>query len=126
MTTITREQMIGDIRAACIKANPEKVWRIHDDSEIGHMETTIRLADVLAALREVDGDLGIDKDGLFIQPGKPKYLGGYGWEDFAKGKWDTPPVWNLYKDDLTQQSDETIRFIAEKVRPVHTGEDTKL
>lgn len=99
------------IKAACIKANPEIVGRFSGRSmqDNSTKKDTIYLADVLVALGPLEGSLGIDKDGLFIIPTLPK-LGG--WEPARR----TCPVWNIYKDSLEEQSEETLQFLADLLK----------
>lgn len=94
-------QQVEEIRAACIKANPEIEQRNITKIRNGHGETIdvhvddgrffrpIRLADVLLAMDEkADGYISFTEWHFFI---------------FHR--------WNLRTDDLTQQSPECIAFI---------------
>lgn len=67
----------------------------------------IRLADVLAALRETNVNVGIDKDGLFIVPSSLRSDEIWGWNPAREDY----PVWDIYHDDLRQQNAECIDFI---------------
>jgi hypothetical protein len=84
-----REQNIEAIRKACI-AKQSKL------TEIVHWKRPIRLADVLLAAIECD----LEK----IYPNE-KF-------PFTKVSATIVALWNLRKDDLTHQSDETLSFIA--------------
>lgn len=111
---MTREQNIAKIREACIKENPER-WNNPDNYEPNRMGWDIRLADVLLAIdkalqakespqaKERELLLRIGTDGGFHQQhdiGYWRFEGCY---------------WNLSHDSLTDQSDETISFIASVV-----------
>lgn len=93
------------IRAACIKANPKIIVNQHAqligwDHKVTYFEEKrpIRLADVLLAI-------GGESD---TEQSQWRYLGnlskvcGFGWN----------VAWNLRNDDLSQQSPETLRFLA--------------
>lgn len=89
------------IRAACIKTNPEIETRRIDfeDEDTGAdtwiQDDTIRLADVL---------LAIGANGFVVSGTGQFYTG-----DPAKfGQ----PHWNLRKDNLSEQSPETLTFLA--------------
>ena len=73
----------------------------------------VRLADVLAALREkayrFSLGLGIDADGLFIIPAKVSDR--FGWNPAYESENRTCAVWNIYKDDLSKQSDTCLEFL---------------
>ena len=91
---------IEKIRAACVKANPDRGWCEQHGNDC--IENYIRLADVLLAISSVPGQLCIyDEFGnIVITSGSNKDRGSY---------------WNPTRDDLTKQSPETIAFIASLV-----------
>lgn len=99
---MTREQNIQLIRERAVEANPEirGRWGIDDTPPI---ERGVRLSDVLLAME-----------------GKPAYdrvvvtTSGH-IMDF-EGVVPPNAKWNFRKDDLTQQSDETISFLAELLK----------
>lgn len=105
---MTREENIAFIREKCIKANPIRQWC--SDGEDRCETNTIRLADVLVALRAHDPQpfIFIDGDGLFCMGESDP------WGD-RQALWPphdvTPPAWNIYKDDHTLQSDAMLLFI---------------
>ncbi len=91
---MNRQEQLETIRAACIRANPDRAWIRYEDVDT---EWPVRLADVLWAWHEkADKDLQ-DKD-IIPLPMRAMY-----------GK--IALHWNLRKDDLTEQSDETISFL---------------
>lgn len=70
------------------------------------------LSEVMAALRDKQhGGYAIDQDGLFIRI-KPNYK--FGWDTIPG--FETPPVWNIYKDNIFLQSDETKIFLAQLLK----------
>lgn len=97
---IERTDHIAAIRAACIKANPARKWTkevfgAYSNSQGDTHDLPVRLADVLLAL----------------------------YKNCTAGQWDDALLalidnqgglmtWNLRTDDLEQQSDETVAFIA--------------
>lgn len=91
---MTHQQKLEAIRAACVKANPDIVV-----DEIGHengeqapeierVYREVRLADVLLAVKPhyTNHDYDNDRDRQMVD------------------------LWNLHKDDLTEQSDEFVDF----------------
>lgn len=97
---MNREEYLALIRQKCVEANPE-LDTVYD------LPRPIRLADVLCALRPLQGSLAIDKDGLFVIPTIPQ-LGGWVPATTINA---AHPFWNIYRDDLTEQSDECIAFL---------------
>jgi hypothetical protein len=126
---MTRDQKIADIRAAAIKANPEIDKELSVCPEClgnghptgAHMDTPcncpgsvgilegrpIRLADVLLAIGHIIkargsqfGFITVDSYGC-IWKGTPHEIA---------------CEWNLRKNDLTEQSDECISFLAELLK----------
>lgn len=104
---MNRDRQIEAIRAACIRANPEIVVNKHaqlikQDHSVEYFEQcrSIRLADVLLAIgsgvrleeQTSSGELAIG-------------IAGRGWTR-----------WNLRKDDLAEQSDECIAFLADLLK----------
>jgi hypothetical protein len=101
-------ELIEQIREKCVAVNPEIVernglpetWcRNHGGAMRNHSEPCtciglIRLADVLLALKGPQ-DKWIKNSDKFRSHG-----------------WDVVRAWDLTKDDLTQQSEETVEFIA--------------
>lgn len=85
------KENIEIIRTACIKANPNKF-------EFG-VKKNIGLCDVL---------LAIGSNSVL----KINNLGGFSW--FIDNEWKdiATPRYNLLKDDLREQSEETISFLA--------------
>lgn len=104
-----RQENLKLIREKCIAANPDIENGCRCNACIAHEccadKRYISLADVLAASRSLEGSLAVDKDGLFIIPTMPK-LGG--WQAAIQ----YCPVWNIYKDNLEDQSDDCINFLA--------------
>lgn len=110
MTALPLEKQKEEIRAACLKANPEIERRVqiygdghtcmHHPDDPSHGDNCykivpeIRLADVLLAIEE-----RLSEAGVFTKD--PYY------EAFAK----VCELYNLRADDLEQQSPETINFI---------------
>lgn len=126
-----RETHLEIIRAACVKANPEKKDErdhvnfpcqdictngrdtYHDWNEqhgggcaIGNEAAPLRLADVLLAIwKQAPANktlITLESDGQFI-------VTSY---DNAGKKICSGPSWKLSEDDLTAQSDETLEFLA--------------
>lgn len=92
----TKEENIEIVRAACVAANPtilKNDCRLCEGEYDG--ERPIRLADVLLAIRDNTGmnrpHVHINGEGLEI--GHSRF-------------------WNCRKDDLTEQSEETLHFLA--------------
>lgn len=86
------------IRAACIKANPEKVWSEVEQAGSGRYYTrteSIRLADVIYAYSQTPGQLRT-----------------WSAEKFKENVWQIIVFWNLRLDDITLQTQETQDFIA--------------
>jgi len=93
--------MIEKIRKACIKANwpdvPESAYKW----EFENGEPT-RLADVLLAIGGY-GNWFIDDTGIFIRAVRKEFTYDY----------TSPNIkWNLTKDNLNDQSEETLEFIS--------------
>jgi len=88
------------IRQKCIEANPEIESRTFQFQNLHIHDQHIRLADVLLAIKQKE-------DGL-----TPVILGDIFWGE--EGRMDT--TWNLHKDDLNEQSEETINFIVELLK----------
>lgn len=86
-----QEQNIETIRKACIAANPEIVQPVYDGANT-YIDRPIHLADVLLAMDE--------------RLDTPFFPDANEWELFLFHKW------NLHKDTLTDQSDETLSFLA--------------
>lgn len=98
-------QKLEAIRRKCIEANPQKVWvetncQIFGEARVLHgnepRRAAIRLADVLNAIRQSDKYVNVNKFGNFVA-----------YDDAGLGA-----TWNLFHDDLEQQSPETIDFIS--------------
>lgn len=72
----------------------------------------ITFTDVFLALRKhAVNEYVVDGDGLFGLPigtARVYMTGG----DFTTVQWKAPVCWNFYKDNLLEQPDETIAFIA--------------
>jgi hypothetical protein len=98
--SVLREVFLARVRAACIKANPERDWRGRQ-----WIEEPVRLADVLLALKG-NANIAIDELGYFMEA-----------EDSTRdnnlySKVYQGRCWNLRQDDLTLQSDECVSFLA--------------
>jgi hypothetical protein len=99
---MTRQEQIDLIRAACIEANPSDTTLREQNSWQGLQikrshGRPIRLADVLLAMdRYARTEVCVGKDGSFCVGDGPKMA------------W-----WKLRKDDLTEQSDECVAFLAQ-------------
>jgi hypothetical protein len=100
-----RQEQIELIRQKCIGANPEK-WEPcihckklnrHLDKCIDQRPPTIRLADVLLAISDPAVIITSHK-------GEFRHMG------------VEAAYWNLRKDDLTEQSDETLALLAELLK----------
>jgi hypothetical protein len=101
------------IRGACIKVNPEieKREELYHPEGLGlseplHLFSKVRLADVLLAMKDINAEKiwAVDVScgqffGQSISGGSPIY--------------HKTGIWNLRKDDLTEQSDECLTFLAE-------------
>jgi len=103
------------IRQKCIEANPEIKERVTFDfigTEID--KTTIRLADVLLTLgsttRAIKGQIHLS------WAGTPKWLVIKSRDDVAYRSHDGGCAWKMESDDLNEQSEETIDFVAELLR----------
>jgi hypothetical protein len=114
----TRDQHISAIREACIKANPE-LWKKGDivyrkiEKHGASVESDIRLADVLLAIKQKDVDLEKKIEDVSGRGGaKATYLYSTLMR-FAHMDASNAEFWNLRQDDLTQQSDECIAFLAD-------------
>jgi hypothetical protein len=96
---MTRDQQIADIRAACIKANPQS-WDCGAPCHCSDGRLTVRLADVLLAIGSREGKFLLGgRLAIFYTPN--------GKELFS---------WRTHLDDLTEQSDECISFLAELLK----------
>lgn len=103
------ENTLFSIKASCVRANPPQGWRDYDLREASDFiaSRTIRLADVLLAMRKTDQSWYVRYDGVFFK-----------WEKFTEGGSghhgieSTYVEWNLREDDLEKQSPETIEFLA--------------
>lgn len=98
------------ITEAVVEANPEK-WDFGTTSYLNdshNLSAFCTLTDVMVALRGNKAHTGyaIDQDGLFVIP---RANHKYGWDPIPG--YEKPPVWNIYKDSLSSQSDETIDFL---------------
>lgn len=115
--SMTKGQQIARIRKACIAIKPEilehhcgRHKKLIDLNCALCVICKIRLADILAALREKNRSLGIDIDGLFIIPTAAT----------QPYRWDPAdprcPVWDIYQDDLERQKDVCVDFIYSRLR----------
>ncbi|MCB1392884.1 hypothetical protein [Nitrobacter sp.] len=100
---MTRQEQLDLIRAACIEANPSDTTLRDKNSWQGlqikrEYGRPVRLADVLLALE---------------QSGDPQYAVNTTGEFMRWGDTPTGIRWNLRKDDLAEQSDECVAFLAE-------------
>jgi hypothetical protein len=86
---MTHQEKLEAIRKACVEANPKREWTMIVGG--GWTESPVRLADVLLAM---DAKLKT-----------PFFETANDWERFLFIKW------NLYKDSLEEQSEETVAFI---------------
>jgi hypothetical protein len=116
------EQNIEIIRKACIEANPDIKSKYHVSTgnnlrcslcgELDNYDNAgkcqngvirpIRLADILLAIAKFGDYYTIDVDGRFI----------FGKEWIKESNDVLALTWNLRKDSLTDQSEETITFLA--------------
>lgn len=98
---MTQETQLKEIREACVRANPELKKRACSNESCD--DSKPRLADVLLAIDEKQRQVRwyVRSDGQFCVV---KY------EDL-----DKPPryfaLWNLRRDSLEEQSDETLAFV---------------
>ena len=110
------------IRQKCIEANPEiesakrKLVRAYDDEHLDSeriyyqnvkVSRPIRLVDVLLAIDKFHGNMFVDEVGCFVKPKRKEFTYNYVIKN------DRNIKWNLHQDDLSKQSEETIKFIAE-------------
>lgn len=100
---MTREQQLALIREKCIAVNPSRVWWSADGPEEGNAAIwePVRLADVLLAIGDRER-IHVGGRGRFFT------FKGDDMRDMVGGRF-----WNLRKDDLTEQSDECLAFLAE-------------
>ncbi len=106
---MTNLQKIEVIRAKCIEANPEikkrryAIGRGEDFYTSKYILPTIHIADVLVAIQHTPktSKLVIDDYGVFWDMNTLK----------NSTLQEKSFAWNLLKDDLTLQSEETINFI---------------
>lgn len=102
------------IRAVCIDANPEIVSVVENEFDgVDVSERPIRFADVLLAIGKKErGHIFARADGEIAVFFK--------WVDFGEEKrHEVEPTyieWNLRKDDLTQQSPETLQFLSDLLK----------
>ena len=100
---MTRQEQIDLIRPACLEANPTDSTQLDQHSWQG-LQTKrktgrpIRLADVLLAIPT-----------LWVQP---KTDVGNGTRFIHSGMANSGISWNLRRDDLAEQSDECVAFLA--------------
>lgn len=120
---MTREHQLETICAVCVKANSGIYVRhgnLCDPYEYGVYAThrmcdtrPIRLADVLLALESKHReDYAIVSNGFFLTWRSDNRFG-------QDGDWkgaNTEARWNFRKDDLSEQSDECIAFLAELLK----------
>jgi len=108
--TDLRAEQEKEIREACIAANPEKTWRMHEHTELGidGIQAPIQLADVLVAIGQTKDDhvFNLDMYGEFVE------LDQNGRDYHPQGV-----TWNL-RTDLSGQSDETINFLYQLLHKV--------
>lgn len=110
MTHITtKEEMLADIRAACIKANPEitNAIPVRRGGKIEDFkDREIRLVDVLLAILAANAanrtNVVLESGGLIKQ---------MEWSDDNRHVYQAGADYNLRADDITRQSDECILFI---------------
>lgn len=100
---MSRDENIRAIYKACVK--------LKTFEDTNWYPKIVRLCDVMAAIRATKNPRHflVDQDGLFVRLDKENE---WGWEHFGKGDTGTPPVWNIYKDNIEDQTDETIDWIA--------------
>ena len=127
-TNMTHQQKLEAVRQACIKANPEIVelklgcaYRVPKRSEVfvvtsEHVIETIkgmgvkiigrppRLADVMLPIGRYEDLIHVTCDGWFCVLGTPVN------QFFRRAQW------NLRKDSLDEQSEETISFLYELLK----------
>ena len=106
---MTRQEQLDLVRAACIEANPSDPTLRDQNSGQGLQikrahGRPVRLADVLLAIERSDHDelYSVGEGGWFYQD----TLQGDGYANMDV-------LWNLRKDDLTEQSDECVSFLAQ-------------
>lgn len=88
---MNRDQHIALVWRKCIEANADE----KDRYEIG--PRAVRLADVLLAIQKARGGMWARHSGVFEV------------DQWVK---DLLPMYDLRKDDLTEQSDECVAFLA--------------
>lgn len=112
-----RNEQLETIRAACIKANPDKLFEYDtyptDRSRPVWHEEPVRLADVLLTIG--GADIMVNTGGQWI-----KYIGeserGLSFIVEAASQMAVSTAWNLRQDDLALQSDECITFLTELLK----------
>lgn len=107
---MTRQEQLDLIRDACIEANPDKEWIRCAVGDCTVHISKIGLADVLFAIGKKErGHLFARADG--------KTVVFFVWNKFGDANCHavepTYKEWNLCNDDLTDQSDECVAFVAE-------------
>lgn len=85
------------------------VYEYHDgkkkeNPDVEILGRPIRLADVLLAIKKTDRAISVYEDGMFIDHSKNEMA------------MNTRFYWNLLKDRLEDQSDETLTFLAELLK----------
>ncbi|MDR6305920.1 hypothetical protein GGQ85_003646 [Nitrobacter vulgaris] len=112
---MTRQEQIDLIRAACIEANPSDAT-LRDQTSWQGLQTKrehgrpVRLADVLLAMEagSTYGDsLNLNFDGSMEYCRVNLPAGPEPEQEIFKGSW------NLRKDDLSEQSDECVAYLAQ-------------
>jgi hypothetical protein len=107
-----REQYLKDIREACRVANPEISSRGKCHASCGkRFPDEVRLADVLLAMNSGNNKRwwAVDCVGEIIEL---TYKEGTEQATVV----ETDIYWNLRKDDLTEQSDECLEFLADLLK----------
>ncbi len=121
---MTRDQQLELIRRKCIEGKPEIVDQHSIDCDMdesggfvrrhrGCVVRAIRLSDLLFALESNHReDYAIISNGFFLTWRTDNRFG-------QDGDWklaSTEAHWNLRKDDLTEQSDECVAFLADLLK----------
>jgi hypothetical protein len=101
---MTRDEQLALIRQKCIDTLTTGATRSEKSVYARHFNRPIRLADVL---------LGIGESDWFVNTHTGRF---FKWSRALGEMVGQPYSWDLCRDDLTQQSDECIAFLADPLK----------
>ena len=107
---MNRDEQLAVIRQKCIEANSDKNWNEERQDGFGYWKAyplPIRLADVLLAVGKKKKAVCVDSGGYIGVAQPPPFPDQGVVFVFCDFKYD------LHKDDLTEQSDECLTFLAQ-------------